>query len=349
MAQALLIEPFLAAGLPIIDVRSPGEFTRGHIPGAVNLPLFSNEERAIVGTLYKQQGREAAMVEGLRLVGPKLADMAVQAKKLATGGGLGVHCWRGGERSASVAWLLEKAMGLQVVTLKQGYKAFRRHVLQGFGKPWNLNVLGGYTGTGKTDLLHLLATAGEQVIDLEGMAHHKGSAYGGIGEAPQPSTEHFENRLWSALDRMDPERPIWVEDESQLVGRAKIPDAFFARMRQAPLFFVERPREERVGRLVADYGELPKEELAAATLRIQKRLGPQNAKAALEALEQGDLRAVARITLQYYDKTYGHGLASRQPGQVRRVDAAAKDQHQITRELKALAHGRTSHHPVDPV
>lgn len=348
MPSALLIEPFLAAGAPLIDVRSPGEFTHGHIPGAHNLPLFSDEERAVVGTLYKQQGREAAMLEGLRLVGPKLADMATKAKAWAPGGRIAVHCWRGGERSASVAWLLEKALGMEVFTLRMGYKAFRHHVLKSFERPWQLTVLGGYTGTGKTELLGLLAEAGEQVLELEGLAHHKGSAYGGIGATGQPRTEQFENLIWATLNRFDPARPIWVEDESQMVGHCKIPDAFFAQMRQAPLLFVDRPKAERVARLVHDYGGFPKDELAEATLRIKKKLGPQNTKTALEALEAGDLGHVAHITLGYYDKAYGHGLATRPPATIHHLPVQGLSAQQTTERILTLTHGRNSPHQVDP-
>lgn len=336
-----LIDKFVAAELPLIDVRSPGEFAQGHIPGANNIPLFSDAERAVVGTLYKQQGRDAAMLEGLRLVGPKLAGIVEQAKAMAPDGKVRVHCWRGGERSASVAWLLEKAAGMQVFTLKQGYKAFRHHVLQSFILPRRLHILGGYTGTGKTQLLKHLEAHGQQVLDLEGLANHKGSSYGGIGTGQQPSTEHFENLIWDRLRHLDQERPTWVEDESQLVGRAKIPDAFFARMRTAHLFFVDRPQEERVDRLVHDYGAYPKQDLADATLRLRKRLGPQNTQAALEALDKGALHDVARITLGYYDKTYRHGLASRSPGQTTIIPVDGLDEEGITAQLMQHGNPRT--------
>lgn len=321
MPTVLPIERFLEAGVPVLDVRSPGEFTQGHIPGAVNLPLFSDGERAAVGTLYKQQGRDAAMLEGLRIVGPKLATLVEQARSIAPGGKVAVHCWRGGERSASVAWLLEKAGYVNVATLAHGYKAFRHHVLASIGQPWNLQVLGGFTGTGKTRLLQQLRQQGAQVLDLEALARHRGSAFGGIGQPAQPSTEQFENLIWAGLRHMNPGRPVWVEDESQLVGHAKIPDAFFLQMRNAPLTFVDLPLTERARNLVEDYGFLHKEELAAAVLRIQKRLGPQWTKAALEALDNDNLGKVAEITLAYYDKTYRRGLAHRPPEGIRRIPA----------------------------
>ncbi len=322
MATNVPIQSFLAAGLPVLDVRSPGEFAHGHIPGAANLPLFTDAERAKVGTLYKQEGRDAAMLQGLRFVGPRMADLVEQARTMAPGGRVGVHCWRGGQRSASVAWLLEKA-GMEVLLLEHGYKAFRQHVLQSFGAPWNLRILGGYTGTGKTALLSLLREGGEQVVDLEGLARHKGSSFGGIGQGAQPTTEQFENLVWSAFRQLDPVRPIWLEDESQMVGRVKVPDELFARMRTAPVSFVDMPMSRRVEHLVADYGSFPQEELAAATQRIQKRLGPQHAQDALAALSAGDLHRVAAITLTYYDKTYARGLAARNPATVHRIEAGS--------------------------
>lgn len=300
------------------------------------MPLFTDQERAVVGTLYKQTGRDAAMLEGLRIIGPKMAGIVEKARELAPEGRIGVHCWRGGERSASVAWLLEKAGFKEVLVLSRGYKAFREHVLASFPLPWKLDVLGGFTGTGKTELLGLLREQGEQIVDLEGLAHHKGSSYGGIGEKEQPSTEQFENLIWHALTRLDPARPIWVEDESQLVGHVKIPDPFFARMRSRTVHFIDMPVEQRAARLVQDYGAFPKEELAAATQRIQKRLGPQHAKEALEALEAGDLYRVALITLTYYDKTYARGLAARDPQKTRIMPAGDLSHPDLA--LKLLEH-----------
>ena len=338
LVRSLNIADFLALDAPVVDVRSPGEFQRGHLPGARSLPLFSDEERAVVGTLYKQNGRDEAVLEGLRIVGPKLAGIVEAAKAVAPAGRIRVHCWRGGERSASVAWLLDKAGFVEVSTLRGGYKSFRNHVLGSFGAAMDLRVLGGYTGTGKTETLRLLADHGAQVIDLEALASHKGSAFGAIGEAPQPTTEQFENLLWNTARQLDPWRPIWVEDESVMIGRVKLPDPFFARLRSAQLYFAEMPLEERAARLVADYGSYPKEELADAVHRIEKRLGPQHCKTALEALAMNDLFTVARITLQYYDKAYARGAALREPSRVVRVQASATDLQGLADRL--IAHER---------
>ena len=261
-----------------------------------------------------------------------MADMVERSRTLAKTGNVRVHCWRGGERSASVAWLLDRAGFKNVYLLKGGYKAYRGSVLNEYDRPWDLRVIGGYTGSGKTELLGHLRALGQQTIDLEAIANHKGSSFGAIGEHPQPGTEHFENLLFDALRQVDPERPLWLEDESQLIGRVKIPDTFFKQMRHALCFFVDMPREERAQRLVGDYGAFPVEELAAATKRIEKRIGPQHCKTALEALDQGDFHTVAMITLSYYDKTYSHGLGKRDPARITRHPATAKDMRSIAQE-----------------
>lgn len=340
MVRALGIAEFLGTGAPIIDVRSPKEFAQGHIPGAASLPLFDDAERAVVGTLYKQQGRDAAVLEGLRIVGPKLSAIVEQARALAPDGRIRVHCWRGGERSASVAWLLDKAGFGEVNSLKLGYKGFRNHVLGSFGRPLELRVLGGYTGTGKTELLGHLRALGEQVIDLESLANHKGSSFGALGEEPQPSTEQFENLLWNEVKRIDHSRPVWIEDESVMIGRCKIPEPFFDRMRASVLFFADMPREERADRLVADYGSYPKAQLAEAIKRIEKRLGPQHCKAALLALEAGDLRTVALLTLVYYDKAYGRSTDERDPRLTTRIAAKADNLHGLATQLLQATHAR---------
>lgn len=341
MVRPLDIRDFLELPFPVIDVRSPGEFARGHIPGAHSLPLFTDAERAVVGTLYKQHGRDAAVLEGLRIVGPRLAQLVAEARALAPDGRVRVHCWRGGERSGSVAWLLDKAGLPTVCTLRGGYKAFRAHVLAALGRPGaDLCVIGGFTGSGKTEVLGHLRALGEQVIDLEALAHHKGSAFGALGEAPQPTTEHFENLVWDAWRTLDLQRPIWLEDESLMIGHVRLPDGLFARMREAPLFLVDMPLEERTARLVHDYGGHPKEQLAEALLRIRKRVGPQHCKAALEALEAGDLHTVARVALRYYDKAYQRGMDERTVPPHARLTASASDLRGLAQRLRDHVHQR---------
>jgi tRNA 2-selenouridine synthase len=296
----------------VADVRAPKEYLQGHIPNAVSMPLFTDEERAIIGTLYKQVGRDTAVEKGLELVGPKLASFVTQAKQIAPDKRIIVHCWRGGMRSGSMAWLLCMA-GFRVYLLEGGYKAFRKHFLgileQGLPQ---LKVLGGPTGSGKTELLLQMQQKGHQVIDLEGIAHHKGSSFGAINQAPQPTTEQFENEVFTILSSFDLNLPIWVEDESKLIGTVHLPNALYKQMQQVPVYVVNIPLEKRIDRLVADYTHCEKHLLEEALLRIKKRVGPQNVKTAQEALALNDFRTVAEIVLQYYDKAYAYGLQGRE-------------------------------------
>ncbi|MGY3088039.1 tRNA 2-selenouridine synthase [Hymenobacter sp. UYAg731] len=299
---------------PILDVRAPIEFVQGHVPGAVNLPLFSDEERASIGTTYKQVSQERAVHLGLEFFGPKMSGMVKQAQRLAGGKEVRLHCWRGGMRSGAVLWLLELA-GFKVHLLDHGYKDYRRAVLASFAQPRQWRVLGGLTGSGKTNVLHeLAATPGQPVLDLEGLAHHKGSAFGAIGQPAQPTQEQFENNLAAALAALPADAPIWVEDESRQIGRLTIPPALFAQLQAAPRFVLEVPRAARVAKLAAEYGAEAPAELAAAIERLQKRLGGLATQQALAAVEAGNFPLMVELVLDYYDKTYTYGLAPR-PGE----------------------------------
>jgi tRNA 2-selenouridine synthase len=304
------IEPFLAAAGPLLDVRSPAEYGRGHIPGAVNLPLFDDAGRAEIGTLYKQQGRRAAVRRGLALVGPRLEELAsllLEHAAAGSGAPLRIHCWRGGMRSGSVAWLAG-SLDLPAVLLEGGYKAWRHWVLQLFERPWPLRLLGGRTGSAKTELLLALRQRGVAVIDLEGRAHHRGSSFGGLGQLPQPSSEHYENLLAADLAALEGAPQIWLEAESAQVGRCRIPAGLWRQMKRAPLLEVRRPLEVRVAHLVRLYGVQDPAGLAEATTRIARRLGPQRTAAALAAIQAGDWAAASRQMLDYYDRCYDHEL-----------------------------------------
>ena len=308
--ERLAIERFLGGGGTVVDVRAPAEFLQGHIPGARNLPLFSDEQRAAVGTTYKQHGRQAAVLLGLELVGPRLAALGTQLRTLAAESPdepLRLHCWRGGMRSESVAWLARQ-LDLPVVLLDGGYKAFRRWVLAQFKLPWPVHLLGGRTGCGKTDLLLALKQQGVGVIDLEGLAHHRGSSFGSLGLPPQPSSEHYENRIAVELQALRGASQIWLEAESAQVGRCRIPAGLWQQMQQAPLLEISRPLEERLSQLVEVYGVQDPQALSDATQRIARRLGPQRTAAALEAIEQRNWSEAARQMLDYYDRCYEHEL-----------------------------------------
>jgi tRNA 2-selenouridine synthase len=293
----------------LLDVRSPSEYTKGHLPNALSFPLFSDEERAIVGTLYKQQGKDIAFEQGIAFVGPKMAGFVKEARRLTQSKKkILVHCWRGGQRSRSMAWLLSQA-GMQVEVLQGGYKAYRNHVLDQFDTiAHKLIVVGGKTGSGKTKVIHALATQGEQVIDLEGLAHHKGSAFGALGERAQPSNEQFENLLAEALRTLDIQKRVWVENESKSIGSVYLPIAFRKAMKQTALIHLDLDLESRLDILVEDYAKFAEGELKASFDKIEKKLGGLAHKQALDALALADHRTAAMIALQYYDKTYTYGL-----------------------------------------
>ena len=304
------VERFLQGPGPVVDVRAPAEFAQGHIPGAQNVPLFSDAERAAVGTTYKQQGRQAAVQLGLELVGPRLGELGSQLNAIAAeaeGEPLRLHCWRGGMRSESMAWLAAQ-LDRPALLLEGGYKAFRRWVLELFECSWPIHLLGGRTGSGKTDLLLALAQRQAAVVDLEGLAHHRGSSFGSLGMPPQPSSEHYENRIAMALHGRRGAEQIWLEAESVQVGRCRIPGGLWRQMQTAPLLEIRRPLEERLEQLVAVYGGQDASALREATKRIARRLGPQRTSAAITAIEAQQWGEAARQMLDYYDRCYDHEL-----------------------------------------
>jgi tRNA 2-selenouridine synthase len=310
MAEVLQIEQFLtlSAKYPVIDVRAPSEYEEGHIPGAVNIPLFSDEERSVVGTAYKKINKEAAMYKGLDFAGKKLVGLAKEGKKKAgREKTLLVHCWRGGMRSRSMVWLFE-TMDLSCYLLEGGYKSYRSLIHAQFEQALKIRVLGGRTGSGKTDILFHLEEMGEQIIDLEGLAHHKGSAFGALGEHPQPSTEQFENNLYQALSLLDRSRFIWIEDESRNVGRCVVPGAFYQQMKDSRIIFLDISRELRAVHLVKHYAGYEPGELKECIHKISKRLGGDRTREALESVDNSDFESTAMITLHYYDKTYMFSL-----------------------------------------
>ncbi|MEO1347680.1 MAG: tRNA 2-selenouridine(34) synthase MnmH [Cyanobacteria bacterium J06635_15] len=310
MSDVLPIDPFLTAPGPLLDVRSPSEFTQGHIPGAVSFPLFSDEERAQVGTCYKQQGRDLAVELGFELAGPKQADFLRRAKAIAAGNPIRLHCWRGGMRSESMAWLLHMG-GLQVTTLAGGYKAFRRWVRATVAQPKPIMLLGGMTGTGKTDILLELRQLGEQVLDLEGLANHRGSSFGSLGLPPQPSTEHFENLVALAWHSLSQAQSIWIEAESKRIGTCRIPPELFDQMAAASTLAITRSLPERLDLLVEIYGQAETAALVEATERIRKRLGGERTQNAIALIQLGNLREAVAIILNYYDRAYLHDLNRR--------------------------------------
>ena len=316
--KKLSIEEFLALALqyPVFDVRSPGEYFHAQIPGALSLPLFSDEERKLVGTTYKQQGKQKAIKIGLDYFGPNMRGMVEAVEKIVSDiktnetKSILVHCWRGGMRSAAVAWLLD-LYGFEVYTLIGGYKTYRNWVIDQFEKAYDINVLGGYTGSGKTTILHELINIKQTVIDLEKLANHKGSAFGGIGQGEQPTQEMFENLLAIELNNNQKET-FWLEDESQRIGRLQIPQPLWLLMRTKPVFFIEIPFHERLKYIVQEYGGCNKESMQLSIERIQKRLGPLETKTAIACLHKNEIEDCFGILLLYYDKHYKKGLQNRE-------------------------------------
>jgi tRNA 2-selenouridine synthase len=317
----------------LIDVRSPSEYKQAHIPQAKNLPLFTDDERVRVGTAYKQVSPENALLKGLEFVGPKMASFVKKVIMWSPQRKVIVHCARGGKRSGSMSWLLKFA-GFDVLTVEGGYKHYRNYVLQQFdNQSLTMIILGGQTGSGKTAILQELKAQGEQIIDLEGIAHHKGSAFGWIGETEQPSTEQFENELFEAFRKIDPTKRVWIENESRSVGAVYIPQGFWNQMRKAPLIHVDVPFETRVKHLVSVYCQTSKEDLVLAFEKITKKLGFDVLKKAVAFVENGDFESAAAIALKYYDKAYTYNLDNNTSPNISIMEAPDMNASEIAKQL----------------
>jgi tRNA 2-selenouridine synthase len=297
----------LADSYPVCDVRSPSEFKAGHIPGAVNIPIFNDRERESVGIKYKKEGRIQAILEGLKLSGPDMSVKLSEAISNAKEGRLLVHCWRGGMRSEAMAWLFSLA-DIHCEILEGGYKAYRNLILERLSKRRKMIILGGLTGSSKTHIIRYLKTTGQQIADLEGLANHKGSAFGALGQNPQPSTEHFANILYDVWKRNRDDLPVWVEDESRNIGSVFIPDRLYENMQDSPTIVLMMDMKLRMPRLIEEYSTYPSELLIESILRISKRLGGDYTKEAIMAIREGNIARSIEITLNYYDKAYQFGL-----------------------------------------
>jgi tRNA 2-selenouridine synthase len=330
------VEEFVeqAKNIPVLDVRSPAEFEKGHIPGAISFPLFDNSERAEIGTLYKQAGQSVAIERGMTLIQPRIQDMYKEGVAHAKDGKLLVHCWRGGKRSESVASMLAIS-GLEVSTLDQGYKSFRRWVLERFSLTYPIRLVGGGTGSGKTEILHKLRDLGSRTLDLEYLADHRGSSFGRLGSTRNVRPAQFENEMaWNL--HFSEGGPMWVEDESRSIGQLYIPIELWKQMDAAHVYYIELPLDVRVERLIRDYAHFSMEELSESVVRIARRLGGSRTREVMDALERKDMQTTVKILLEYYDNSYNHAMKRRPPENITRIPFDDFDAEKIAKTLIAL-------------
>jgi len=308
----LKIESFLteSSGLPLLDVRSPSEFLAGHIPTAINFPILNDENRKLVGICYKTKGHDEAVLLGYKLAGPHFNEIIKEAFILFPEKKVSLHCFRGGLRSKIMSYLLETA-GFTINLLDGGYKSYRKFVLDILDKDLNIKVLGGYTGSGKTEILQNLGAHNSQIIDLEKLANHKGSAFGSLGLGSQPTQEQFENNLAAQILQLDNSKTIWVEDESRMIGCLVLPTKIYDKIRSSPLVFLDYTSVERSQKIITEYGCFPKDLLIESTKKIRKRLGDETLRLAIDFLAVDDYNNWVSIILNYYDKTYLFGLEKR--------------------------------------
>ena len=301
----------------IIDVRSDSEFSDDHIPGAVSMPVLDDTERAEIGTMYKQVGAFEAKRRGAALVArnisrhleTKLADAPKDFAPL-------VYCWRGGQRSGAMARILSE-IGWKVTLVEGGYKTYRKQVLDGLDEiPSRLRpiILRGRTGTAKTRILRTAATLGAQVIDLEGLASHRGSLLGPEPGLDQPSQRLFESKLHDVIRQLDPARPVFIEAESNKVGACHVPPALWRSMRGAPSLQVTAPREARVAFLLDDYQHVVAEPARLDPLLewVVERIGHEAVGQWRDAVAAGDWAGfVSRVLEDHYDPAYDRSAAKR--------------------------------------
>jgi tRNA 2-selenouridine synthase len=298
----------------LIDVRSPGEYQEDHLPGAINLPVLDDDQRGRVGTLYHQESTFEARQVGARLIAGNLPNILETIEERAGADRpVVIYCWRGGMRSESLGVILER-IGYPTYRVDGGYKSYRRTVHEYFqnGK-WDLEFVSvfGLTGCGKTALLERLSERGQSIVDLEGLANHRGSAFGAVGRDEQPSQKAFENRLYQSLIDLSP--PVFIEGESRHVGAVRIPDSLFDEVTSPPRIWMETTLERRVN-VIRDEYDWPesREELIDRLDDLRERLGHEQVDKLQDKLSQNRVRPVVRELLEsYYDPAYRNSCPDR--------------------------------------
>lgn len=351
MSIKITLEQALALrdkGALFVDARSPGEFAEATIPGALNVPVLDDAERAEVGTLYKQDGKQQARRRGVQLVAPKIPAMIEQVAALQEKTSLPVvvFCWRGGMRSLALTQFLELA-GVPARQLSGGHKGFRRYILEFFKQAgWGrMLVLRGLTGVGKTHYLQLLAEQGYPVVDLEGLANHRGSAFGNLGLPPQPNQKMFEALLWERLRKIGRDGYILAEGESRHIGRVALPAEVYRALQVETSIWLSAPLEARVANILADYPAVDKlkEDFSLPIRALKDKLGKETMNHYLALLDESKWSELVReLMVNYYDPLYRHTLPER------RIEVDLQPQETVLNRLAVAVETVLNSPPVEP-
>jgi len=312
------------------------------MPNSINIPIFNNEERSVVGKKYKISGREIAVREGFKIIENKIDKLLkefILIKKeflistidnYSNDNNIKIYCARGGMRSQSMLWLLEK-FNYPCITLNGGYKTYRNWVLNRFKDKQKIIVIGGKTGTRKTKILNKLKSLDYQILDFESLANHRGSSFGGLGMKEQPTNEQYENLIAENLHKMNKDNFIFVEAESPNIGKNRIPNELFKQMNNSKRIEIIRSESIRIKELINTYSKYQKNDLKESVLKISKRLGPQRTKSAIVSIDNEDWENVCKSVLDYYDRCYEHELKDKQD--VRILDMKLKTDAEIINEI----------------
>ena len=326
----------------LIDVRSPEEYYKGHMPNSISIPIFNNEERSIIGKKYKYYGRENAVREGFKIIENKIDKIINKfilikkefdistIDKTANDTYIKIYCARGGMRSQSMLWLLEK-FHYPCITLNGGYKTYRNWVLNIFKDRQKIIVIGGKTGTRKTKILEKLKALGYQILDFENLANHRGSSFGGLGMKEQPTNEQYENLIAEDLNKFNKKKFIFVEAESANIGKNRIPHELYKQMKNSKRIEIIRNEKIRIKELINTYSKYKKNDLKESVLKITKRLGPQRTKSAINSIDNEDWENVCKSVLDYYDRCYEHELKDKKDVNV--LDMNLRTDYEIINEI----------------